>query len=216
MSTSLRLLIGFAVAVQVSATAAAADPVRVTGGTLWFDTGGPPAFDLVTETGQRFEAEGFRRDWPAPCFYQCSAGVAIPIALGVTETTDGSEFFQADGIELFSVMDLVISAPSVTMPEPGTPDDRVEDFLRPFTFTGRLTGYSSPERTGVPVFDLTLIGSGTARLSMALENGRYSFSSLDYNFEDAAPVPEPSTLLLAGTGAALLWRRRRRLALARC
>jgi len=53
-----------------------------------------------------------------------------------------------------------------------------------------------------------LTGSGTARLSMALEDGRYSFSSLDYNFQPD-PVPEPATLLLVGSGAALLWRRRK-------
>jgi hypothetical protein len=208
MSPSLRLAIGCAIAVHFSAAGAAADPVRVTGGSLSFDTGGPPSFSLLTSTGQLFEAEGFRRDWPAPCFYQCSPGVAIPISLGVTETDD-SAFFQADGIDLFPVMHLAISASSVTMPEPGTPNGRLEDFLRPFTFTGQLTGYASPDRMGTPVFDLTLVGSGTATLRMALEGGRYSFSSLDYNF-DAAPVPEPATLLLVGTGAAVLWRRRRR------
>jgi hypothetical protein len=207
MSPSMRFAIGFAIALQASAAGAAADPVRVTGGNLSFDTGGPPSFRLLTSTGQLFEAEGFRRDWPAPCFYQCSPGAAIPISLGVT-ATDDSAFFQGNGIDLFPVMDLAISAPSVTMPEPGTPNGRSEHFLRSFTFTGQLKGYASPDRIGTPVFDLALFGSGTATLSMALENGRYSFSSLDYNF-DAAPVPEPATLLLVGTGAALLWRRRR-------
>jgi hypothetical protein len=84
------------------------------------------------------------------------------------------------------------------------------DFERPFTFAGRLTAYSSPDHIGTPVFDLRLIGSGTAELRMFLENGRYSFSSLDYAFQaDPNPVPEPATLLLFGTGAALLWRRRK-------
>jgi PEP-CTERM motif-containing protein len=51
------------------------------------------------------------------------------------------------------------------------------------------------------------MGSGTARLSMAMQDGRFHFSSLDYTFQ-ADPVPEPATLLLVGAGAAFMWRRR--------
>jgi hypothetical protein len=207
MPRSLRLIV-FAIAVQVSATGATAEPIRVTGGSLSFDTGDPPTFSLSTSSGQLFEGEGFRLDWPATCFYQCSPGVAIPISIVATES-DSTAFFRADGVDLFPVMNFVISAPSVTLgSDTGTPNGPFEDFLRPFTFAGRLTAYASPYLIGTPVFDLTLTGSGTARLSMALEEGRYSFSSLDYNFR-ADPVPEPTTLLLVGTGAALIWRRRR-------
>lgn len=208
MPTSLRMVLVVVIAVQVSATRAAADPVRVTGGSLSFDTGGPPSFSLLTASGQLFVGEGFQLDWPATCFFQCSPGVAIPISLGATESDDGSMVFRADGADLFPVMQFVISGTPVTLgSDIGTPNGPFEDFLRPFTFVGQLSGYASPDRTGTPIFDLTLIGSGTARLSMALENGRYSFSSLDYNFE-ADPVPEPATLLLVGAGAALIWRRR--------
>lgn len=207
MPTSLRHVIGLAIAVQVSATSAAADPIRVTGGSLSFDTGGPPAFSLVTSDGRLLAAEAFRLDWPATCFDQCSPGVVIPISIAATES-DHPTFFRADGVDLFPVMHLVISAPSVTLgSDTGTPRGPFEDFLRPFMFAGQLTGYASPDLVGTPVLDLTLTGSGTATLSMALEDGRYSFSSLDYSFE-AEPVPEPATLLLVGTGAALIWRRR--------
>ena len=213
LPTSLRIVIVLVIALQVSATGAAADPVRIVAGSLSFDTGDPPAFSLSTSSGHLFEAEGFRIGWPATCFSQCAPGVAIPISLdNITQVDDGSMFFQSDGVELFPVMQLVISAPSVTLgSDPGTPDGFGSvDFERPFTFAGRLTAYSSADHIGTPVFDLTLIGSGTAELSMFLENGRYSFSSLDYTFQaDPAPVPEPATLLLFGTGAALLWRRRK-------
>jgi hypothetical protein len=208
MPTSLRV-VAFAIAVQVSATVAGADPIRVTGGTMSFDTGDPPSFTLSTSSGQRLEAEGFLTNWSATCFYQCSAGVSIPIAITPTETTDGSMFFRADGVELFPVMQLVVSASPVTLgSDPGTPNGPFVDFWRPFTFSGHLIAYASPDRLGPPVLDLILTGGGMARLSMALENGRYSFSSLDYHF-NAEPVPEPATLLLMGTGAALIWRRRR-------
>ncbi len=206
MPTSLRLVIAFVIAVQVSATGAAADPVRVTSGSLSFDTGGPPGFMLLTSSGQLFEGEGFRVNWPATCFFQCSPGVSIPISIFPTESD--TTFFRVDGVELFPVIDFVISATSVTLgSDTGTRDGPFEEFRRPFTFAGQLTGYASPDLIGTPVFDLTLTGSGTARLSMALENGRYSFSSLDYDF-DAEPVPEPATLLLVGAGGALILRRR--------
>ena len=209
MPTLPRLAIAVAIAVQVSSTGASADPVRVTGGSLSFDTGDPPAFNVLTSTGQVFEAEGFRLDWPATCFFQCSPGVAIPIAAVATESDD-SAFFRADGVDLFPVMHLSISGTPVTLgSDIGTPNGPFEDFRRPFTFAGRLTGFAAPDRLGPPVFDVTLTGSGTARLSMALEDGRYSFSSLDYNFDAADPVPEPATLLLVGAGAGLIWRRRR-------
>ena len=208
MPAWLRLVIVLAITVQVSATSAAADPVQIVGGSVSFDTGDPPAFSLLTSSGQLFEAEGFRLDWPATCFFQCSPGVAIPISIGITESEDLSMVFRADGVDLFPVMSLVISAPSVTLgSDVGTPNGPFVNFQRPFTFAGQLTGYASPDLTGTPLFDLMLTGSGTARLSMALEDGRYSFSSLDYNFAD--PVPEPATLVLVGTGAALMWRRRK-------
>ena len=210
MPTSLRLAISLAIALQVSATGAAADPVRIVSGSLSFDTGDPPAFSLLTSSGHLFEAEGFRTGWPATCFYQCAPGVAIPISLdNVTQTDDGSMSFRADGVDLFPVMQLLVSAPSVTLgSDPGTSNGPFVDFERPFTFGGRLTAYASPDLIGTPVFDMTLIGNGTAELTMIRENGRYSFSSLDYTFR-ADPVPEPATLMLFGTGAALLWRRRK-------
>ena len=81
MPTSVKLAISLAIALPVSATGAAADPVRIVAGSLSFDTGDPPAFSLLTSSGHLFEAEGFRKGWPATCFYQCAPGVAIPISL---------------------------------------------------------------------------------------------------------------------------------------
>jgi hypothetical protein len=208
MPTPLRLLAACVIALQISSSAALAEPLQVASGKLWFDTGGPPTFRLLTSSGQLFEAEGFRQHWSATaCFFDCSPGTAIPMSLVATESaSDGSPFFQANGVDLFPDIDFVFSAPSVTLGS-GTPNEPFEDFVRPFTFAGQLTGYASPDRSGSPAFDVTLTGRGTARLSMALENGRYHFSSLDYDFE-AAPVPEPGTLLLVGAGAVLIWGRR--------
>ena len=208
MPKSLKLAMLTTIVVLVVATHASADPIRVVSGSLSFDTGDPPSFRLVTSTGQLFEAEGFRLDWPATCFFECSPGQAIPLSSTSTTQFDGSMVFSADGVEAFPVMHLAISAPSVTVgSDAGTPNGPFLVYQRPFTFGGQLTGYASEDRSGAPLFDLRLVGNGTATLSMGEENGLFSFSSLDYEFE-AAPVPEPGTLLLVSAGAALIWRRR--------
>lgn len=206
MKTRLATIVVFAIAVQVSALTASADPVQVVSGRLSFDTGGPPFFSLLTSSGQRFEGEGFAQGWSAPCFYQCSLDVPIPMS-SVSTGLDGMVFL-ADGKDVYAAMRLVLSAPTITpSSDSGTVDGPFVDYERPFTMSGRLAGYASPDFAGVPLFDLSLSGSGIASLGLVVEEGRYSFSSLDYVFE-GTPVPEPGTLLLAGAGAAFLWRRR--------
>jgi hypothetical protein len=67
MPTPMRVVVAVAIAGQCSPTGAVADPIRVAGGSLSFDTGNPPAFSLLTSNGQLFEAEGFQTNWPAIC-----------------------------------------------------------------------------------------------------------------------------------------------------
>lgn len=160
MPTSLRLVIVLVIALRVSATGAAADPVRIASGSLSFDTGDPPAFSLLTSSGHLFEAEGFRTGWPATCFYQCAPGVAIPISLdNVTQTDDGSTFFQADGVDLFPVMQFVVSSPSVTLgSDPGTPDGFGDvDFERP-----SMAAAKGPALSSNPQPSDSLVQNGTA------------------------------------------------------
>jgi hypothetical protein len=209
MLTSSRLVAATVIAVLGFAAGAGADPVRVTAGRVSFDTGGPAAFTLLGSNGQVFEAEGFRNNWPATCFFECAPGVSMPISIFPEAISDGSMFFRADGVDMFPVMDLVISGPSVILGSEGDIGDGPFAVWRPFTLSGWLAGYASPDHSGPPIFSVMLTGRGTARLGLTRENGRYTFSSLDYDFE-AAPVPEPATLLLVGSGAALMWRRRQR------
>ena len=54
----------------------------------------------------------------------------------------------------------------------GTADGPFVDYERPFTMSGHLAGYASPDFTGPALFDLSLSGSGMATLSLAVEEGR--------------------------------------------
>ena len=87
----------------------------------------------------------------------------------------------------------------------------------PFTFTGEFTGNTLPPSGGFVSFP-DIHGSGLATTTLGLDDSflglRWSALSTEYVF--VAPVPEPATLVLLGTGlvAAGVWetRRRRRVA----
>jgi hypothetical protein len=209
MPTLMLRVVGVVAMMLVTAVSVTADPVRVASGLLSMDTGGPAYFVLRTSDGRSFEAEPIHVDWPAECFYRCSTGDVIPLSSTVTNY-DGPVVFRADGMPAYPDIAFAFLAPSVTL---GSDAGSVEGphlvFRRPFTFTGQLAGYADAELAGAPLFDMTLAGTGVARLTMGIEDGRYSFSSLEYAFQSIDPVPEPGTLLLVGAGAALLLRNRR-------
>ena len=208
MPTSLRMLVVILIAVHGSAAVAWSDPIRVVAGSLSIDTGDPPSFTLFTADGRRYQGEAFASNWDPSCFFQCAAGSSIGLSIS-PGGPDGFGFLgRDDGVSGYPVIRFNIAAPAVTLdPDSGMP--RFKVFQVPFTFAGQLTAFPTPALTGEPLFDVVLTGQGTARLSMFVEDGLYSFSSLDYNFEAADPVPEPGTILLLSAGGALLWRRRR-------
>jgi hypothetical protein len=86
--------------------------------------------------------------------------------------------------------------------------------MAPFDFSGRLSAFADPSRTGAPLFSTNLVGTGQATFGVLLfQPGRPQIGDLDFVFgPSASPVPEPATLALLATGFAAAIIRRRRFA----
>jgi hypothetical protein len=83
------------------------------------------------------------------------------------------------------------------------------DFVSPFSFVWHVAAFArdDPDRQ---LFRADLIGQGRARLSLVAWGDEYTSPRYTYEFTAANPVPEPSTMFLIGTGAAVLLARRTR------
>lgn len=90
----------------------------------------------------------------------------------------------------------------------------VAEGFAPFVFNGVVSGFAHDDVDGLsPLFRATLTGQGTATLGFEDFdfNGALSRSFVTYTFTaPPAPTPEPSTLVLLGTGVACLVQRARK------
>jgi hypothetical protein len=195
-------------------TTSAADPIAVTSGIATL-TDEPGHFRVA---GDNFDLGGL---WPAFAlsgtfwFHQCPPNsCALGSELDFGTTTYGlahpeSPLFPADGAgevngvkypQLFYQGEFTFTGPDVVLPVVVDPDGPLR-IRGPFTFTGQLAAFTTASLTGTPVFAEQLMGSGTAEVILDLPVGRVeglaSLSDLDYTF---TAVPEPSTLLLLGSG----------------
>ncbi len=88
---------------------------------------------------------------------------------------------------------------------PLTPDTSTITLTAPFTYSGIIAGVTGPNEDVPPFFSYTMVGNGTVSATFAYFSSPggpsgYQLRSLQYN--TTAPVPEPTTMLLLGTGMA--------------
>lgn len=200
----------------------AADPIAVTDG--FFDIGFARfafrTFRFSLSGGQDFAISGQQPDGPrqgtfeplctfGPCTTTSPSGTVRIVALG-SATIDGTQYpltqtFGA-GNDLFSFSSGTIVIPDATSSSLA--------LTSPFTFAGSLDVFAidvlandgSVHRSHVGMFDL--IGQGTATTGLVRSGDHYEIRNVTYAF--ASPTPEPASLLLLATGAAVLIRRRSR------
>jgi hypothetical protein len=197
--------------------AVSADPVPVTSG--FFSVTGLAASAVYDLQGADFRAAGSLEPGvvgPDLTCFPCVAGDVISLDTSFLGSR-GTGRAEVDGTAFpsigLAVTNFLFEAPDIFAP--GTTGSFA--VTRPFTFSGRLFGFALADPDQTPIFERLLIGQGLVTASF-LENPNpggpplFSFRSVRYDFAEAAPVPEPATLLLvaSGLGGAIQLRRRAR------
>jgi hypothetical protein len=118
--------------------------------------------------------------WSAECAAGCAPGAVVDYGTSTYGFSDSPFISQGPAVignvaydEVFFDGQLTLSGPAVTLPNAGNEDGIGHEASGPFTFEGRILAYADETRTGVPVFTLDLVGSGTATTVFYTVQGRW-------------------------------------------
>ena len=192
-------------AVMLVAARASADPIAITGGSVFIGSiqfGPFPPFGIEL-LGNDTAIRGVTFAQVRP-FVRVGEVVDLSDTIGITSVTFGPFEQTVHGVTYNDVLiqgSLNFAATPFIVPRAA-----VGQFNTSFTMTGAVSIFER-QGAGAPLFTTTLTGSGTAGISLERDMGDGSFSTgaTGFSFEPAreAPVPEPGTLLLIAAGLAV-------------